>query len=88
MAFVRFTGRGNRDDGQPPQRGDVEQLFGGQSQAVTLACVVEARAPGRVQDNDGMSGEHHGDGQASRHGIDHRLRPHGREQPSPPSFCC
>ena len=23
------TGRGNRNDGQPPQRGDLEQLFGG-----------------------------------------------------------
>ena len=47
-----------------------------------------ARAPEGLQDNDGMSGEHHGrrDGHTSR--IDHRLRPHGREQPSPPSFCC
>ena len=33
------------------------------------------RAPGRVQDNDGMSGEHHGDGRASdsgRHHVSHR----------------
>jgi hypothetical protein len=36
------TGSGNRDDGQPPQRDDLEQLFGAQSQSATLPALWRA----------------------------------------------
>ena len=54
------TGRGNRDGGHPPQRGGVEQLFGRQSQAMTLACVVGRRARrGEYRTTMARDGEHH-----------------------------
>jgi hypothetical protein len=46
MALPFLSAGGNRDDGQPPQRGDFEQLFGAESQAATLASVVRRRAAG------------------------------------------
>jgi len=63
---INSTRTRERDTPRDATRGGLEQLFGMQSQAVTLWCVVGRRARrGRVQDNDGMSGEYHVDGQAS-----------------------